>query len=45
LSDDLYQVRLSETHVGDSQDDANMIHRGKREGVCHGGCDWDTGGL
>src|SRR5580704_12595027 len=29
---ELYQDRLILTHVGNSQDDANMIHRGKREG-------------
>src|SRR2546428_11855507 len=32
----LYQVPVNATHVGDFQDSANMIHRGKRAGVCHG---------
>ena len=41
----LYQVRLTEAHVGDFQGDANMIHHGKREGVCHGGGGWPSGGL
>ena len=27
---------MNATHVGDFQDSANMIHRGKRAGVCHG---------
>ena len=27
-----------DSHAGDSQGEGNMIHRGKREGVCHGGC-------
>src|SRR6266567_3968595 len=30
--------RERDSHAGDSQDEGNMIHRGKREGVCHGGC-------
>ena len=44
-TDELYQVSLNETHVGDSQGEANMIHRGKREGVCHGGCGSSSRGL
>jgi hypothetical protein len=44
-SGDLYQVPLNETHVGDSQGEGNMIHRGKREGVCHGGCGSSSRGL
>ena len=45
MDNDLYQVSLNETHVGDSQGEANMIHRGKREGVCHGGCGSSSQGL
>jgi len=46
MDNDLYQVSLNETHVGDSQGEGNMIHRGKRgEGVCHGGCGSSSRGL
>ncbi len=41
----LYQVPPSATHVGDSQGEENVIHRGKREGVCHGGSGSPSGGL
>src|SRR6266566_3465181 len=36
---------MKATHVGDSQSEADVIHRGKRVGVCHGGCDWGSRGL
>src|SRR5438045_6690718 len=34
-----------DSHAGDSQGEGNMIHRGKREGVCHGGCGSSSQGL
>ena len=43
--DSLYQVSLNETHVGDSQGEGNMIHGGKREGVCHAACGSSSRGL
>src|SRR5882762_215858 len=42
---DSYQVPMKVTHVGDSQSEADVIHRGKRVGVCHGCCDWGSRGL
>ena len=36
---------MKATHVRDSQSEADVIHRGKRVGVCHGCCDWGSGGL
>ena len=41
----LYQVPMKATHVGDSQSEADVIHRGKRVGVCHGCRDWGSRGL
>src|SRR6266567_3378165 len=32
----LYQVPMKATHAGDFQSEADVIHRGKRVGVCHG---------
>src|SRR5437773_7585025 len=37
--------RERDSHAGDSQGEGNMIHRGKREGVCHGGCGSSSQGL
>ncbi len=36
---------MTVTHAGDSQGEADVIHRGKREGVCHGWCDWGSRGI
>ncbi len=36
---------VSATHAGDSQSEADVIHRGERMGVCHGGGDWGSRGL
>ena len=41
----LYQLPVKATHVGDSQSEADVIHRGKRVGVCHGCGDWGSRGL
>src|SRR6266851_5781360 len=41
----LYQVPEKATHAGDSQNGADVIHRGKRVGVCHGCGDWGSRGL
>jgi hypothetical protein len=41
---DLYQLPVKATHVGDSQSEADVIHRGKRVGVCHGCGDWGSRG-
>src|SRR5213082_3578920 len=41
----LYPVPMNVTHVGDSQSEADVIHRGKWVGVCHGCCDWGSRGL
>src|ERR1700731_3497651 len=41
----LYQIRLMPTHAAASQSAWNMVHRGKRVGVCHGGCGSAAGGL
>ena len=40
-----YQVLVNATHMGDSQSGVNVIHRGERMGVCHGGGDWGSRGL
>src|SRR5437588_11824250 len=37
--------RERDSHAGDSQGEGNMIHRGKREGVCHGGGGSSSQGL
>src|SRR5438045_9200107 len=34
-----------DSHAGDSQGEGHMIHRGKREGVCHGGCGSSSEGV
>ena len=36
---------MTATHAGDSQGEADVIHRGERVGVCHGSDDWGSRGL